>query len=384
MLTSSGRQKSLLIKTQTLAKVNRICSTVKESTANRNIYQTCNFRNTFRSLSLFLELAEGRTLSDLAGRLDEPKIQYFTRQILLGLSYLHSNDIAHCDVKGRNVLLCSEAIVKLEDFGCARRVGDGGRSVMATPVFMAPEVMRGEEQWVADDVWSLGCTVLEMATGKSPWPEATNPVVAIHKISFSSYVPAMPEWISEKGKDFMSKCLRQDPKERWTTEQPLSHPFIVESEELCTSWKKGKRISPKSTMEFDLWDSETEDEEEQVQQEGLALPESNLPDRIQQLESPPVTWAWDFECSGSGRDFVSESNGYKDAVLFRESMDVEEEELDSVPFAGEAEGRTENCGEYSLHFITLIWSRCFDTIPNWVTAGLDSIAMVTPPTGVRL
>ncbi|KAL0921177.1 hypothetical protein M5K25_008224 [Dendrobium thyrsiflorum] len=228
MLTSSGRQKSLLIKTQTLAKVNRICSTVKESTANRNIYQTCNFRNTFRSLSLFLELAEGRTLSDLAGRLDEPKIQYFTRQILLGLSYLHSNDIAHCDVKGRNVLLCSEAIVKLEDFGCARRVGDGGRSVMGTPVFMAPEVMRGEEQWVADDVWSLGCTVLEMATGKSPWPEATNPVVAIHKISFSSYVPAMPEWISEKGKDFMSKCLRRDPKERWTTEQPLSHPFIVE------------------------------------------------------------------------------------------------------------------------------------------------------------
>ncbi|KAL0921173.1 hypothetical protein M5K25_008220 [Dendrobium thyrsiflorum] len=93
--------------------------------------------------SLFLELAEGGTLSDLAGRLDEPKIQSFNRQILLGLSYLHSNGIAHRDVKGRNVLLCSEAIVKLADFGCARRVGDGGRSVMLTPTFMAPEVVRG-------------------------------------------------------------------------------------------------------------------------------------------------------------------------------------------------------------------------------------------------
>ncbi|KAL0921170.1 hypothetical protein M5K25_008217 [Dendrobium thyrsiflorum] len=310
--------------------------------------------------SLFLELAEGRTLSDLAGRLDEPKIQSFTRQILLGLSYLHSNGIAHCDVKGRNVLLCSEAIVNLEDFSCARRVGDGGQSVMGTPVFMAPKVVRGEEQWVADDVWSLGCTVLEMATGKSPWPEATNPVVAIHKILFSSYVPVMSEWISEKGKDFVSKCLRRDPKERWTTEQPLSHPFIVESEELCSSWKKGKRISPKSTMELDLWDSKTEDEEEQ---EGLASPELNLPDRIQQLESPPAIWAWDdnwtevrggsddFECSGSERDFVAESNGYKDTVLFRESMDVEEEELDSVPFAGEAEGRTENVVIRYLHFV---------------------------------
>ncbi|KAL0921182.1 hypothetical protein M5K25_008230 [Dendrobium thyrsiflorum] len=301
--------------------------------------------------SLFLELAEGGTLSDLAGRPDELKIQSFTRQILLGLPYLHSNGIAHCDVKGRNVLLCSEAIVKLANFGCARRVGDGGRSVMGTPAFMAPEVVRGEEQGVAGDVWSLGCTVLEMATGKSLWPEATNPVVAIDKILFSSYVPAMPEWISENGKDFVSNCLRRDPKERWTTEQPLSHPFIVESEELCSSWKKGKRISPKSTMEFDLWDSETENE---VEQEGLASPELNLPVRIQQLESPTATWAWDdnwtevrggsddFECSGSGRDFVTESNGYKDVVLFRESMDVEKEELDYVPFAGEAEGRTEN------------------------------------------
>ncbi|KAI0515817.1 hypothetical protein KFK09_008485 [Dendrobium nobile] len=322
------------------------------SLSSPHIISCLGFEISGDSYSLFLELAEGGTLSDLAGRLDEPKIQSFTRQILLGLSYLHSNGIAHCDVKGRNVLLCSEAIVKLADFGCARRVGDGGRSVMGTPAFMAPEVVRGDEQGIAGDVWSLGCTVVEMSTGKSPWPEATNPVAAIHKISFSSDVPAMPEWISDKGKDFVSKCLRRDPKERWTTEQLLRHPFIFESEEICSSWKQGKRISPKSTMEFELWDSETEDEEEQ---EGLASPELNLPDRIRQLESPPATWAWDedwievrvgsddCECSGSGRDdFAAESNGYKDEVSFRESMDVEEEELDSVLFSGEADDRTEN------------------------------------------
>ncbi|KAL0921125.1 hypothetical protein M5K25_008164 [Dendrobium thyrsiflorum] len=333
------------------------------SLSSPHIISYLGFNISGDSYHLFLELANGGALSNLAGRLDESKIRSFTRQILLGLSYLHSNGIAHCDVKGRNVLLCSDGLVKLADFGCARSVGDCARTVMGTPAFMAPEVVRGEEQGIAGDVWSLGCTVVEMATGKSPWPEATNPVAAIHQISFSSDVPAMPEWISDKGKDFVSKCLRRDPKERWTTEQLLRHPFIVESEELCSGWKKGKRISPKSTMEFDLWDSETEDEEEQ---EGLASLELNLPERTRQLETPPASWAWDYnwvavrgrsaendeaetpkleiskeiddgECSGSARDMNADTNGFEHVASLNESMDVEEEELDSVPFVGEME-----------------------------------------------
>ncbi|KAH0463784.1 hypothetical protein IEQ34_006570 [Dendrobium chrysotoxum] len=332
------------------------------------------------SYHLFLELANGGALSDFAGRLDESKIRSFTRQILLGISYLHSNGIAHCDVKGRNVLLCSDGIVKLADFGCSKNVGEGGRSVMGTPAFMAPEVVRGEEQGIAGDVWSLGCTVVEMATGKSPWPEATNPVAAIHQLSFSSDVPALPDWVSDKGKDFVSKCLRRDPKERWTAEQLLHHPFIVEAEELCSSRKKGKWISPKSTLEFDLWDSETDGEDDQEQQEELASQEINPPERIRQLESPPANWAWDdswtevrerneetdesvtldselskgiddAECSGSGRDMAAESNEYEFVSLWSESMNVKEEELDSVPFAGDVEaddgteyvGRRCNC-----------------------------------------
>ncbi|KAI0515814.1 hypothetical protein KFK09_008482 [Dendrobium nobile] len=328
------------------------------------------------SYHLFLELANGGALSDFAGRLDESKIRSFTRQILLGLSYLHSNGIAHCDVKGRNVLLCSDGIVKLADFGCAKSVGDGGRSVMGTPAFMAPEVVRGEEQGIAGDVWSLGCTVVEMATGKSPWPKATNPVAAIHQISFSSDVPALPDWVSDKGKDFVSKCLRRDPKERWTADQLLHHPFIAEAEELCSSSKKGKWISPKSTLELDLWDSETDGEDDQEQQqEELASQEINSPNRIRQLESPPANWAWDNswtevrerneetdesvtldselseaiddpECSRSGRDMTAENNDYEFVSFWSESMDVKEEELDSVPFAGnvEADDETEYVG----------------------------------------
>ncbi|XP_020573830.1 mitogen-activated protein kinase kinase kinase NPK1-like [Phalaenopsis equestris] len=212
---------------------------ILSSLTSPHIVSCLGFDISGESYHLFLELAAMGALSDVAGRLDEPKIRSFTRQILLGLSYLHSEGIAHCDVKGGNVLLCSDDLVKLADFGCARRDGDGGRLVMGTPAYMSPEAVRGEEQGIAGDVWSLGCTVVEMATGKSPWPEAANSVAAIHQISFSSDVPEMPEWISDEGKDFVSKCLRRDPKERWTAEQLLRHPFVLEEEELCSSSKKG-------------------------------------------------------------------------------------------------------------------------------------------------
>ncbi|KAG0489379.1 hypothetical protein HPP92_008190 [Vanilla planifolia] len=205
-----------------------------------------------RILPSFSELAVGGTLSDLAGRIEESKIRSFTHQILLGLCYLHSEGIAHCDVKGRNVLVGSDGRVKLGDLGCARYVEDGvGLRTMGTPAFMAPEVARGEEQWFPGDIWSLGCTVVEMATGKSAWPEITDPLSVIHHIGFSSAVPVIPAWLSEEGKDFILKCLQRDPKQRWTAEQLLCHPFVAVQESplvLCSSSMTANWVSPKSTL----------------------------------------------------------------------------------------------------------------------------------------
>ncbi|XP_020572327.1 mitogen-activated protein kinase kinase kinase NPK1-like [Phalaenopsis equestris] len=246
------------------------------------------------SCNLFLEFAAGGALSDIAGYLSEPKIRSFTRQILLALCYLHSNGIVHGDVKGRNVLVGSEGKIKLGDFGCAHRVGEG--LVMGTPAFMAPEVARGEEQGIASDVWSLGCTVVEMATGKSPWPDVNDAVAAIHRIGFTGDVPAMPECVLEEAKDFVLKCFQRDPKERWTAEQLLSHPFVAEIEEEenysvlpCFSSKLEKWVSPKTTLDFALWEMGTEEDGED---EILNLKdESEM--GIRQLDSPPANWTWD-------------------------------------------------------------------------------------------
>ncbi|KAK8959911.1 hypothetical protein KSP40_PGU019201 [Platanthera guangdongensis] len=89
--------------------------------------------------------------------------------------------------------------------------------------------------------------MVEMATGNSPWPESTDPASVINQIALSSDVPAISEWVSDEMKDFVSKCLIQDPKQRWTAEELLRPPYIAEAEEteespiqLYSSSKQGK------------------------------------------------------------------------------------------------------------------------------------------------
>ncbi|VFQ81753.1 unnamed protein product [Cuscuta campestris] len=78
-----------------------------------------------RKANLFMEYMAGGSLADVmgqfGGRLDETVIRLYTREILLGLEYLHGNGIVHCDLKCKNVLLGSSGEVKLADFGCSQR-----------------------------------------------------------------------------------------------------------------------------------------------------------------------------------------------------------------------------------------------------------------------
>ncbi|PON52116.1 Serine/threonine protein kinase [Parasponia andersonii] len=184
--------------------------------------------------NLCLEFAPGGSLSDhisrRGGRLSQAEIRACTRQILTGLDYLHSAGIVHCDVKGQNILVAEEGL-KIADLGCARFSGDvsGGDWVplAGTPAYMAPEVARGKQQGFAADVWALGCTVIEMATGRAPWGDVFDPVAAVHRIAFSDDVPEMPRFVSEEAEDFLGKCLKRDPLERWSVSELLDHPFVT-------------------------------------------------------------------------------------------------------------------------------------------------------------
>ncbi|URD80515.1 hypothetical protein MUK42_02429 [Musa troglodytarum] len=253
---------------------------------------------------LFMEYAPGGSLSDeisrRGGRLDEVAIRTHTCDVLRGLDYLHSRGVVHCDVKGRNVLIGSDGRAKIADLGCARRIRGDCQRLRGTPVFMAPEVARGEEQGPAADLWALGCTIIEMATGRPPWPDVSDPVSAIHRIAFSQETPRFPSWLSGEGKDFLGKCLRRDPRERWTAEQLLHHKFVASSSKHCPRSKPDADrswVSPKSTLDPASWESLPEQDEETV--EHLDDPSA----RIQPLVcSCGPNWTWEENWSTVRRD----------------------------------------------------------------------------------
>ncbi|TQD99767.1 hypothetical protein C1H46_014619 [Malus baccata] len=90
---------------------------------------------------------------------------------------------------------------------------------------MAPEVINGQYQGPESDVWSLGCTVIEMVTGQPGWEDRGLETLA--RIAVSDGLPRFPSRLSETGRDFLDKCLRRDPKQRWSCDQLLQHPFLA-------------------------------------------------------------------------------------------------------------------------------------------------------------
>ena len=137
------------------------------------------------SLNIFLEYVPGGSIASLLskfGSFTESVLRVYTKQILLGLEFLHTHQIMHRDIKGANILVDNTGVVKLADFGASKKIEDlvtmdsGFKSIKGTPYWMAPEVIKQTGHGRQADIWSVGCTVIEMATGKPPWSEFAQPV----------------------------------------------------------------------------------------------------------------------------------------------------------------------------------------------------------------
>ncbi|KAL5703737.1 mitogen-activated protein kinase kinase kinase [Ranunculus cassubicifolius] len=183
------------------------------------------------TLSIFLEYVTGGSIHKLLqdyGAFREPVIQSYTRQILLGLAYLHGRNTVHRDIKGANILVGPNGEIKLADFGMAKHITSNTSilSFKGSPYWMAPEVIMNISGYsLAVDIWSLGCTILEMATSKPPWSQFEG-VAAIFKIGNSKEIPEIPDHLSNDAKNFLRLCLQRDPSARPTAQQLLDHPFV--------------------------------------------------------------------------------------------------------------------------------------------------------------
>ncbi|KAB8339046.1 hypothetical protein FH972_021982 [Carpinus fangiana] len=217
---------------------------------------------------IFMEYCSGGSLANLLehGRIeDETVIQVYALQMLEGLAYLHESGVVHRDIKPENILLDHNGVIKYVDFGAAKVIArQTGRtlatndnapqrqgrqkSMTGTPMYMSPEVIRGSSASIpgvasnspsnspttsparhgAVDTWSLGCVVLEMATGRRPWASLDNEWAIMYNIAQGNppQLPT-PDQLSESGIDFLKKCFEKDPSRRASAVELLQHEWIM-------------------------------------------------------------------------------------------------------------------------------------------------------------
>ncbi|KAJ6678458.1 MITOGEN-ACTIVATED PROTEIN KINASE KINASE KINASE 5 [Salix viminalis] len=173
-------------------------------------------------------------------------VQYYGSEVVddkfyIYLTYLHSMKTIHRDIKGANLLVDASGIVKLADFGMAKLLTGQAAdlSLKGSPYWMAPELMQAvmrkdasSDLALAVDIWSLGCTIIEMFTGKPPWSEYEG-AAAMFKVMRDS--PAIPEILSPEGKDFLRCCFRRNPAERPTAAMLLEHRWLKSCQQVDVS-----------------------------------------------------------------------------------------------------------------------------------------------------
>ena len=190
-------------------------------------------------VNIFMEYAPGgslRSLLEKKGPASVSQVVSWLSDILAGLSYLHEKGVVHCDIKCANILLSQSGACKLSDFGTSKSF-EGQKPTMAdgTLQFMAPEVLNNQPYDWRADIWSLGCTVMEMLTGLLPFSHLVeNPLAYVSLItSFGRDTPiTLPNRITDANAiSFIKECLSVNPALRPDCATLRSHPFLTTPQE---------------------------------------------------------------------------------------------------------------------------------------------------------
>ncbi|XP_059692950.1 serine/threonine-protein kinase PAK 3-like [Haemorhous mexicanus] len=187
---------------------------------------------------LVLEYMDGGSLADVVSmrRMAAGHIATVCRECLQGLAFLHANQVIHRDIKSDNILLGRDGSVKLADFGLCALLSPEQRkrrSMVGTPCWMAPEVVRGEPYGPKVDTWSLGIVGIEMAKGEAPYIRETSD--RANYLIAKRGVPNLHNLRLAPGLcEFLGCCLQMDVDRRGSAKELLQHPFLQSAEPLLS------------------------------------------------------------------------------------------------------------------------------------------------------
>ncbi|XP_037112198.1 serine/threonine kinase 17a like [Syngnathus acus] len=199
--------------------------------ALHEVYETAT------EIVLVLECAAGgeifdQCVADNDDAFTEKDVIRLARQILMGVAFLHHNNVVHLDLKPQNILLTSArplGDIRIVDFGLSRRVDSISevREILGTPEYVAPEILSYEPITTATDMWSIGVLTYVMLTGESPFlgEDKQETFLNISQVSVE-YSHDTFQDVSPPAVDFIKSLLVKNPRKRATAEECLSHPWL--------------------------------------------------------------------------------------------------------------------------------------------------------------
>lgn len=185
---------------------------------HENIVRVYDIEHVYKTLFIIMEYLSGITLRRIIGngfKMPLSRIVHILTQVCTGLKYAHKQGIVHQDVKPGNIFLQPDDRVKIVDFGLAAPIGGCSEEMLGTPYYMAPEQIEGEPVDARTDIYSLGITAYEMATGKRPYPDDICRIMEYH---ITKTIPDPRECnpdLPEQFAQFVKKATEKRPAARF-------------------------------------------------------------------------------------------------------------------------------------------------------------------------